>query len=316
MRNFAQQLLLFLKGLAMGAADVVPGVSGGTIAFVSGIYTELLSSITAVNLRALKLLKSQGMAAAWAHINGNFLVVLMAGILTSLFSLAKVMQFLLAEHPLPLWSFFTGLIIGSVIYLLRQNPPRRTIEQLMFVLGVLIAYGISIAPAVALEGNHITMFFAGSIALCAMILPGISGSFILVLLGLYPVFIGAIANFQLDILLVFATGGILGLMLFSRFLTWLLSRFHTLVIATMCGFLVGSLNVIWPWKLVTESAMSQSGKVIVLASENLLPGQFSQTVGQDPLTLLCIAALSLGLSLVLGLEYVGTKYRQQPSGGD
>lgn len=316
MRNFAQQLLLFLKGLAMGAADVVPGVSGGTIAFVSGIYTELLSSITAVNLRALKLLKSQGIAAAWAHINGNFLVVLMAGILTSLFSLAKVMQFLLAEHPLPLWSFFTGLIIGSVIYLLRQNPPRRTIEQLMFVLGVLIAYGISIAPAVALEGNHITMFFAGSIALCAMILPGISGSFFLVLLGLYPVFIGAIANFQLDILLVFATGGILGLMLFSRFLTWLLSRFHTLVIATMCGFLVGSLNVIWPWKLVTESAMSQSGKVIVLASENLLPGQFSQTVGQDPLTLLCIAALSLGLSLVLGLEYVGTKYRQQPSGGD
>ena len=316
MRNFAQQALLFLKGLAMGAADVVPGVSGGTIAFVSGIYAELLRSITSVNLQALKLLRSEGVAAAWVHINGNFLAVLIAGILTSLFSLARVMQFLLAEHPLPLWSFFTGLIIGSVIYLLRQNPPRRKIDQLMFALGVVIAYGISIAPAVALEGNHITMFFAGSIALCAMILPGISGSFILVLLGLYPVFITAIANFQLDILLVFASGGVLGLMLFSRFLTWLLSRFHTMVIATMCGFLVGSLNVIWPWKLVTESAMSQSGKVIVLASENLLPGQFSQTVGQDPLTLLCIAALSLGLSLVLGLEYIGTKYRQQPSGGD
>jgi putative membrane protein len=203
-----------------------------------------------------------------------------------------------------------------VIYLLRQNPPRRKIDQLMFALGVVIAYGISIAPAVALEGNHITMFFAGSIALCAMILPGISGSFILVLLGLYPVFITAIANFQLDILLVFASGGVLGLMLFSRFLTWLLSRFHTMVIATMCGFLVGSLNVIWPWKLVTESVISQSGKVIVLASENLLPGEFSRAVGQDPLTLLCVIALSLGLVLVLGLEYIGVKYRQQAPGGD
>ena len=122
MRNFRQQVLLFLKGLAMGAADVVPGVSGGTIAFVSGIYVELLNSINGLNLQALKLLRSQGLAAAWAHINGNFLLVLLAGILTSLFSLAQVMQLLLVEHPLPLWSFFTGLIIGSVIYLLRQHP--------------------------------------------------------------------------------------------------------------------------------------------------------------------------------------------------
>jgi putative membrane protein len=315
MRNIAQQSLLFLKGLAMGAADVVPGVSGGTIAFVSGIYAELLKSITSVNLQALRLLRSEGLAAAWTYINGNFLAVLLAGILTSLFSLAKVMQFLLAEHPLPLWSFFTGLIIGSVIYLLRQNPPRRKLEQLMFILGVACAYAISIAPAITLEGNHISMFFAGSIALCAMILPGISGSFILVLLGLYPVFINAIANFQLDILLVFAVGGLLGLMLFSRFLTWLLRRFHTLVIATMCGFLVGSLNVIWPWKLVTESVISQSGKVIVLASENLLPGEFSRAVGQDPLTLLCICAFGLGLVLVLGLEYIGVKHREESSGG-
>ena len=311
MRNIAQQSLLFLKGLAMGAADVVPGVSGGTIAFVSGIYAELLKSITSVNLQALRLLRSEGLAAAWTYINGNFLAVLLAGILTSLFSLAKVMQFLLAEHPLPLWSFFTGLIIGSVIYLLRQNPPRRKLEQLMFILGVACAYAISIAPAITLEGNHISMFFAGSIALCAMILPGISGSFILVLLGLYPVFINAIANFQLDILLVFAVGGLLGLMLFSHFLTWLLRRFHTLVIATMCGFLVGSLNVIWPWKLVTESVISQSGKVIVLASENLLTGDFSRAVGQDPLTFFCICAFVVGLVLVLGLEYIGVKYREQ-----
>ena len=311
MRNVGQQLLLFVKGLAMGAADVVPGVSGGTIAFVSGIYIELLNSINAINVQAFRLLKSEGIGTAWAHINGNFLVVLLAGILTSLFSLANLMQFLLVEHPLPLWSFFTGLIIGSVIYLLRQNPPRRRVEQLMFVLGVVIAYGISIAPAVALEGTHLTMFLAGTIALCAMILPGISGSFILVLLGLYPVFIGAVANFRLDILIVFAAGGVIGLMLFSRLLSWLLSRYQILVISIMCGFLVGSLNVIWPWKLVTDSVISQSGKTIVLASENLLPNEFAQAVGQDPLTWLCVAALAAGLVLVLGLEYIGAKYQDQ-----
>ena len=257
MNNLGHHFLLFLKGLAMGAADVVPGVSGGTIAFISGIYIELINSIKSLNIKALKVLRHQGLAAAWQHINGNFLAVLLAGVFTSLFSLAQVMQYLLAQYPLPLWSFFTGLIVGSVIYLLRQHPPSLAVDKGLFVLGIALAYGLSIAPATALEGDHTTMFFAGTIALCAMILPGISGSFILVLLGLYPVFIGAIANVQLDILLVFGSGGILGLMAFSRLLSWLLDNYQTMVIALMCGFLVGSLNIIWPWKLV-DRVCSQS----------------------------------------------------------
>ena len=182
----------------------------------------------------------------------------------------------------------------------------------MLVIGVVIAFTLSIAPAIALEGSHLTMFFAGTIALCAMILPGISGSFILVLLGLYPVFINAIANLELDILLVFASGGIIGLMLFSRLLSWLLHHYQTMVIAMMCGFLIGSLNVIWPWKLVTDSVLSQSGKTIVLASQNLLPQQYLQLVGQDPLTNVCVLAAIIGLLLVLGLEYVGAKYQRHP----
>jgi len=294
----------------MGAADVVPGVSGGTIAFISGIYIELINSIKSLNLQALKVLRYQGLGAAWQYINGNFLAVLLAGIFTSLFSLAQVMQHLLGQYPLPLWSFFTGLIVGSVIYLLRQHPPSLSADKGLFVLGVALAYGLSVAPTTNLEGDHMTMFFAGTIALCAMILPGISGSFILVLLGLYPVFIGAIANVQLDILLVFGSGGILGLMAFSRLLSWLLDNYQTMVIALMCGFLVGSLNIIWPWKLVTESAISHSGKTIVLAWQNLLPGQFSELVGRDPLTFICILASIFGLLLVLGLEYVGTRYQQ------
>jgi len=309
MRHFSQYLILFCKGLAIGAADVVPGVSGGTIAFVSGIYIELIDTIKSVNIQALRVLKSQGLAAAWRHINGNFLVVLLSGILTSLFSLAVVMQFLLAEHPLPLWSFFVGLIVGSVIYLLRQYRFSHWREYLLFATGIAIAWGISVAPSVQLEGTLATMFFAGSIALCAMILPGISGSFILMLLGLYPVFIGAIAELQLDILMVFGLGGIIGLAVFSRVLSWLLAHYEVPVIAMMCGFLVGSLNIIWPWKQVLESVVSHSGKTIVLSAQNLWPSQYTQLVGMDAQTLLSVTAMLAGLILVLGLEYVGSRYQ-------
>ena len=303
MKKFTDNLLLYIKGLAMGAADVVPGVSGGTIAFVTGIYIELINTIKSVNLRALQTLKSEGIGAAWRFINGRFIVILLAGIFTSLFSLAQVMQYLLVEHPLPLWSFFTGLIVGSVIYLLRQNPLRSNHEKLLFFVGIGIAYGISIAPPVVLEGTAVTMFLAGSIALCAMILPGISGSFILVLLGLYPVFIGAIANLQIDILTAFALGGIIGLMLFSRLLSWLLARFETLVIATMCGFLIGSLSIIWPWKLVTSSITTDSGKVLVLSTDNLMPSEFLGLTGGDPQTFLCTVMFVFALSAVMGLDY-------------
>ena len=298
MSNWRHHIVLFFKGLAMGAADVVPGVSGGTIAFISGIYSELINTIKSINMQALKILRHQGVLAAWEHINGAFIMVLLGGILTSLFSLARIMHYLLDTYPLPLWAFFTGLIVGSVAYLLRQHPLSGSLEKFFFVLGVVIAYGISMAPPMVLEGNLITMFFAGSIALCAMILPGISGSFILVLLGLYPVFIGAIANLQLDILVVFASGGIIGLMIFSRLLSWLLAHFQDRVIAVMCGFLVGSLNVIWPWKEVVTS-----GQALGQTASNLLPNQFFAVAGQDPQTLICITTFFLGLALVLLLEY-------------
>jgi putative membrane protein len=311
MRNPGHYLLLFLKGMAMGAADVVPGVSGGTIAFISGIYAELIDTIKSLNLYAITVLRREGIAAAWRYINGNFLVTLLGGLLTSLFSLAKVMQYLLVAHPLPLWSFFTGLILGSVIYLLRQNVPERAVDKGLLILGIAIAYGIAIAPSATLQGDYLTMFFAGSIALCAMILPGISGSFIMVLLGLYPVFIGAIVNLQFDILAVFALGGLIGLMAFSRLLSWLLDHYQAAVIATMCGFLIGSLNIIWPWKQVIETTTSHSGKTMVLASENLLPNQFSVT-GQDPQTAACLMAFFFALILVLGLEYIGKKYAEKP----
>ena len=304
-------LLLFLRGIAMGAVDLVPGVSAGTIAFITGIYVELVTSIKSFDGEAIRIFRTNGVAATWEYLNGSFLVTLIAGILVSLFSLAGVMKFFLTSYPLPLWSFFTGLIVASVIFLLRQYPPNRPSSFALLCLGLFLSYGISIAPAIMLEGNYVTMFFAGSIALCATILPGISGSFILVLLGLYPVFIDALVDVQLDLLAVFAMGGVIGLMLFSRLLSWLLDRYLNGVIATMCGFLVGSLTVIWPWKQVTETMLSHSGKTMVLASENILPYNYQSLVGQDPQTTACLLALLSGFSIVLGVEYLSYKYRDR-----
>ena len=300
-------LLLFLRGLIMGAVDLVPGVSAGTIAFITGIYVELVNSIKSFNLEALRVLKNQGLSAAWRYINGSFLVVLISGIFVSLFSLAGVMKFFLTHYPLPLWSFFIGLIIASVIFMLRRYPLNRLSNWGFFCLGLVIAYCISSAPAVMIEGNLFTMFFAGSIALCAMILPGISGSFILVLLGLYPVFIDALVNVELDILGAFSLGGIIGLMLFSRLLSWLLVNYETWIIATMCGFLLASLDVIWPWEHVTESVLSASGKTLVLASENLLPQTYRAIVGKDPQVVSCVLAFLGGLCIVLGVESISHK---------
>lgn len=311
MKSIQHRLLLFLRGVAMGAVDLVPGISAGTIAFITGIYEELIHSIKSFNLEALKTLKNQGLVAAWRHINGEFLLILLSGILFSLFTLAGVMRYFLQVFPLQLWSFFIGLIIASVIYLLRQQPPKKLYEFGLLAAGIIVAYSLSISMAVSVEGNYLSLFLAGSIALCAMILPGISGSFILVLLGLYPVFINALVNVELDFLLTFAAGGVIGLMLFSRLLSWLLDHHKNAVIATMCGFLIGSLSILWPWKQVTSSIVSESGKLEIIGSANLSPQAYLDTVGQDPHTLACVLLCLLGLFLVLTIEIIGVKLKNK-----
>lgn len=304
-----ETLFLFLRGVAMGAVDLVPGVSAGTIAFITGIYAELITSIQSINLEALKIGRSRGLAALWEHINGNFLVTLLAGILFSLFTLAGAVKFLLTNYPLPLWSFFIGLILASVIYLLRQHPPKNALQLIALGMGLTLTYLLSNASEMALDGNYLTMFIAGSIAVCAMILPGISGSYILVLLGLYSVFIDALANTQLALLAVFAAGGVIGLMFFSRLLSWLLNNYSATVISTLCGFLIGSLSVMWPWKQVATSGLNSGGKT-ALSTVNLSPGDYQLLVGQDPQILSCIIALLLGLALVLVLELLGERLRE------
>ena len=300
MKSIQHRLLLFLRGVAMGAVDLVPGISAGTIAFVTGIYEELIDSIKSFNLDALKILKHQGFSAAWRHINGEFLLILISGILFSLFTLAGVMGYFLEAFPLQLWSFFIGLIIASVIYLLRQNPPKKFLEVILLVVGIVVAYSLSVSTAGSMEGNYLSLFLAGSIALCAMILPGISGSFILVLLGLYPLFINALVNVQWDFLLIFAAGGVVGLMLFSRLLSWLLNQYKNAVIATMCGFLIGSLSILWPWKLNISTGF-----------ENLSPQNYLEFVGQDPQKLTCMLMFLTGFFFVLIIEVISLRLKSK-----
>jgi putative membrane protein len=297
MKSIHNQLLLFLRGVAMGAVDLVPGVSAGTIALVTGIYGELIHTIKSFNLNALKVLKNDGISAAWQHINGQFLLILLSGILFSLFSFASLMNYLLTAFPIQLWCFFMGLIISSVIYLLRQNTPSKPYLIALLIMGVLIASVFSVVPSVVLDTGYVSIFIAGSIALCAMILPGISGSFILVLLGLYPMFINALATLQIDFLIVFAMGGVFGLMLLSRVLSWLMDHYKAAVIATMCGFLLGSLSLIWPWKNIAATAISAENQLAV-GAQNILPQNYLATVGQEPYI------FSSGLAFVLGLMIV------------
>ncbi len=303
-------LLLFLKGMAMGAADVVPGVSGGTIAFISGIYEELLDSIRSINIRSLTLLISHGPRVFWQAINGNFLLVLFSGILLSIASLAKLVSHLLLTQPILIWSFFFGLIVASIIYIFRQLPHLRWHEWVALGIGTFIALTISFATPAQGSDGLLVVYLSGAIAICAMILPGISGSFILLLLGMYPVVIEAVSEFHWQLLLMFLLGCASGLMAFARFLSWLLHRYHSVTIALLTGFLVGSLLIVWPWRETLEVMIDSHGREVVLSSRLLLPTEFGRVTGLDPRTLLAISCMAVGLIVVLALEYLGGQRRK------
>jgi len=297
------RVILWLKGMAMGAADVVPGVSGGTIAFISGVYDELLDSLRRLTPAALVLWYREGFIRFWQHINGAFLLTLFGGVLFSIFSLANLVNYALAHHPILVWGFFFGLIVASILYIGRQLPLGSPGVWVALALGTLIALGISVGKPVQLPGEWWIMFFAGSIAICAMILPGVSGSFLLLLMGVYPVFLQAIATLNWIILLSFFAGCVTGLLLFSHLLSWLLHHYRPQTLAVLTGFLIGSLNIVWPWKHTLTSFIDRHGDSVPLVQENLLPHSYAVVTGNSPQTLWVLLLMALGVVLVLGLEY-------------
>lgn len=292
-------LWLYLKGIAMGSADVVPGVSGGTIAFITGIYTELLDSIKSVNINALIILFKQGPKAAWQAINGTFLLVLLLGILSAILTLAKVIHYLLDHHAILLWSFFFGLILASSLHMAKQIKLWQGKTYIALLIGALCAGFISIASPSGIEASYLNIFFAGSIAICAMILPGISGSFILLLMGLYAPVLAAVKGLQLDIMLIFALGAVLGLMLFSRLLSWLLHHYQDLMFSLLTGFMLGALLKVWPWKETISFRLNSKGLEVPFEQLNRLP----EWVNNDQIMWACLMA-SIGFGCVFLLEKI------------
>ncbi|OOE66735.1 DUF368 domain-containing protein [Salinivibrio kushneri] len=299
----------YLKGMAMGAADVVPGVSGGTIAFITGIYTQLLESIRRITPRLFTLWHKERFKAVWHHINGTFLCVLLAGILTSIASLAKGISWMLTHHPIPLWSFFFGLIIASALHIAKQLPAPRISPKtvLAALLGIGFAYWITIANPLQLTASPLTVFLAGAIAICAMILPGISGSFILLLLGMYSPILDAVHQTQFGLLGLFAVGAVTGLLTFSHLLSWLLRRYYALTLAFLTGLMLGTLGKIWPWKHTLTWRTNSSGEQVPLMQDNLLPGAYEAIVGHPAQVSLAIIAMIGGFVLVLLLERFSPK---------
>lgn len=312
-----------LKGAAIGVAEVIPGVSGGTIAFITGIYERLLNCIKGVNSSLIGTFKSDGFKGVYYAIDGDFLAMLMGGMLVGIVIGIFGVTYLLEEYPTPVWGFFFGLIVASSIYIGKQIPKWDASKWIGLIIGFVIAFGITIITPTEGSDNLLMVFLAGTIAISALILPGISGSFMLLLMGMYTIIVPSLKSLlekqdmaSLTILFAFAMGCLVGLTGFSRVLTWLLKEYKYTTFAVLTGFMLGSLNKIWPWRNVTEVMDKESGVVTklfeskdaldlpsdsfkILSEVNVLPVAYEM---RDPLTIVTIVAVIVGFISVFLLE--------------
>ena len=298
------KLGIFLRGVAMGAADLVPGVSGGTIALITGIYTRLIAAIASVGPSTLSLLLRGRVSDAWKAIDGPFLLVLGAGIATAVIGLASLLDWLLQHFPLPLWAAFSGLVLASALSLVKQNYRLWSSKEWpLFIIGIGVAVFVGLTQAVQLPITPWGVFLAGSVAICAMILPGISGSFLLLLMGMYQVIISAVVNLELVTLGLFALGCGMGLLLFSRLLQRLLLVAEQRVMAMLLGFLLGSLIILWPWQVTVSSVLDRHGEMRAVQTLPVTPGHYAEQVG-DPMLLLSLVGFITGFVAVQLLMFL------------
>lgn len=300
-RNFLQYFFITLKGMAMGVAELVPGVSGGTIAFVTGIYEEFIESINNVNFTTFRILQKEGLKPFWEALNGNFLVALFLGMIISILSLSKIIGWLLENHPIPVWAFFFGLVLASVIFVAKAIKKWNLATIFLFILGTVVAFYITTLPPSANTESLPFLFLAGALAICAMVLPGISGSFILVLLGCYKTVLDAVNDKDFKIVATVALGTIFGILSFARVLKWMFAKHKDITLAVLTGFILGSLNKIWPWKNILETRTI--GKKLITIDENISPYAFE---GDSQLIYAVIASI-IGFSLIFILEKVASK---------
>jgi len=296
--------MLWLKGLCMGGADIIPGVSGGTIAFITGIYSQLVDAIRSFDTLFLRRLVRLNLTGALAEVHARFLACLLFGILTAVVSMAGVMNFMLNNHPVEIWSLFFGLITASIFVVGREIKPLNGVNMGFILLGTVGSYLLVGMIPVSTPETPAFIFLCGSIAICAMILPGISGAFLLLMLGKYEYVTRTLKNpFLWDnfvVIATFAAGAVVGIVLFSRVLHFLLSRWHAATVSVLTGFMIGALRKVWPWKEVLESAVIR-GKMHVLRTQNVLPDGFTGEVA------LALGLFALGVLVVVVLERLSNR---------
>ncbi|MFB2705638.1 MULTISPECIES: DUF368 domain-containing protein [Marinobacter] len=296
---------VFLRGMAMGAADIVPGVSGGTIAFITGIYFRLLEAISATPVAFVRKLLKGDVAGFWRSVDGTFLVCLLAGVLTSIVSLASLITWLLDTHPVLIWSFFFGLIVASVWHVGQQVRRVAPVLLIPLACGIVFAWWVTTLPASELSPTGIAFLGAGALAICAMILPGVSGSFLLLIIGMYAPVLAAIKSVELAHLGLFAAGCLIGLLSVARIITLAFRHFHDTVLALLTGFMVGALSKVWPWQKTLSWRTNSAGEQVAVSQAPVGPETWASLYGQDPQIMLAIAMAIAGLVVVLALEWFG-----------
>ena len=314
MKKFWSNIVVAIKGACMGAADVIPGVSGGTIAFITGIYDQLIGSINSINAEAVKLFFTGKFKEFWKHINGTFLLSLFCGILFSVVTLAGLMQYLLDSHPIQTWAFFFGLIVASSLFILRGIKGWNLKAVIFLILGIGLGITVCTLSPTTTPDALWFIFLSGAIAICAMILPGISGSFILLILGKYKFIMEAITGLttgqavgeNIVILGVFAVGAVCGIIAFSHILNWLLARYHKQTLLVLAGFIIGSLVKVWPWsnmEAILLAQFPQASEVLGNLSIDILRNEYYRMLGQVDYQIgSAILFALLGFSLVTGIE--------------
>lgn len=301
-RNIFQYFIVTLKGMGMGVAELVPGVSGGTIAFVAGIYEEFITSISNIKLNTFRLWQKEGFQSFWNALNGKFLVALFSGMLISIFSFSKLITWLFENHPIPVWAFFFGLVLASVFIVAKAINKWSILTIALFIIGTVVAFYITKLPPSENTDSLPFLFFSGALAICAMILPGISGSYILILLGSYKTVLSAVDERDFKIVITVGLGVIFGMLTFARILKWMFNNYKDITLAILTGFILGSLNKIWPWKKILETKM-YGDKEKIIAEQSVSPFSYEG----DAQLLFAIITAVVGFSLIFILERTASK---------
>ena len=295
MTRTAQHLLVYAKGIIMGISDSVPGVSGGTIAVAANIYERIIYAIRAIDAEALRLLRQRRAGAFWRHVDGTFLLLLGLGMASGLLLSANLILYLIENHAEPLRAFFIGLIAAAIWMLRNETGLRDWRNALLAVAGAVFVLLVSLASPGESQPSMAYLFLCGMVAISAMLLPGLSGAFILLLLGAYEYMLAALIGLNIPVVLIFLAGCVLGVLLMSRIVAWLLRNHHQQAYSFICGMLAGSIPALWPWQIAGEAGAGMQ----FLANQSVWPGEYSELAGREPVLFLCIVAMMAGLGLTL-----------------